>query len=161
MKTLSRIVVLTLAAGAAAGVSAQGDGPGATLLRKHAGSDDSDALLREPAVRNELPKLLGPQIKPFLLNLNVRSSVDVVGGMLSLSGNAPHRGTEDEAVLCVSPDGKLVQAAIFSRGAVTAFARQPSYDNLTLCIKDWVTLVNSRHADRMKQPRNVRVVAAR
>lgn len=34
---------------------------------------------------------------------------------------------------------------------------QPNYD-ASLCITDWMTLANSRHADRVQQPANVRVV---
>lgn len=131
------------------------------LMAKYANSDDTDALLREPAVGAQLQKLLGPQRATLERNLNVRGSVDVIGGALSISGNAPHAGTEEEAVVCVAPNGPVVQAAIFSRGKITAFANEGSYDYLFRCIKDWITQVRSQHVDRMKQPANVSLVKPR
>ena len=50
-----------------------------------------------------------------------------------------------------------VSAAIFSNGAVTAYSRGGGYDNLPICIKDWITQVNSGHKDRFEQPQNVRM----
>ena len=164
MNKLHRWVLRALCVGVlcSGSASAQPSDPvAAAMLRKYAGSDDSDAFLREPAVNAELQKLLGAQLRQLRQNLNVAGSVDVVSGMLSLAGNAPHGGTVEEAVVCAAPPGKFVVAAIFSKGMVTVFARDPAYDNLPICIKDWVTQVNSRHADRMKQPRNVRVAVAR
>ena len=80
------------------------------------------------------------------------------GGVLSLSGNAPHGGTEEEAVVCVVPHGPVVQAAILSKGTVTAYSAGGTYDSLLICVKDWITQVNSQHVDRMQQPKNVRLV---
>lgn len=134
---------------------------GKAMMTKYANSDDTDALLREPAVRAQLQKLLGPQLATLQHNLDVRGSVDVIGGVLAISGNAPHGGTEEEAVVCVAPIGPEVQAAIFSKGQTTVFASQARYDYLFRCIKDWITQVNSQHLDRMQQPANVRLAKPR
>ena len=48
-----------------------------------------------------------------------------------------------------------MQAAILSKGRITVFAKDPSYDSLMQCVKDWITQANSGHRDRMTQPRNV------
>lgn len=50
-----------------------------------------------------------------------------------------------------------VQAAPLSKGRITVFAKDKSYDNLMICIKDWITQVNSGHRDRFAQPKNVQV----
>lgn len=134
---------------------------GKAMMTKYANSDDTDALLREPAVRAQLQKLLGPQLGTLQQNLDVRGSVDVIGGVLSISGNAPHAGTEEEAVVCVAPIGPVVQAAIFSKGKTTVFASEANYEYLFRCIKDWITQVNSLHIDRFQQPANVRLVKPR
>jgi hypothetical protein len=156
---IAAVCVIVVLAGAA---TAQGpEAAGHALLAKYAGSYDTDALLGEPAVRAELRKLLGAQLKHLVNNLNVKGSVDVVGGALSISGNAPHGGTEEEAVVCVVPINMMVEAAILSRGAITVFTRAEKYEYATLCIKDWVTLANSRHVDRLQQPANVRVAKPR
>lgn len=92
-------------------------------------------------------------------NLNVKGDVDLINGTLSLSGNAPHQGTEEEAVVCVTPLNMTVEveAAILSKGAVTVFTRTEKYEAATLCIKDWIMLANSGHVGRVEQPANVRV----
>ena len=161
-RLLVRIAAVCAAALVAGAATAQGPEAAARArLAKYAGSYDTDALLREPAVRAELRKLLGPQLKHLVNNLNVKGSVDVIGGALSISGNAPHQGTEEEAVVCVVPINMMLEAAILSRGAITVFTRAEKYEYAMLCIKDWVTLANSGHVDRLKQPANVRVAKPR
>lgn len=131
-----------------------------TMILKWAGSYDTDAFLRQPAVHTELQKLLGPEFEHLMHNLNVRGAVDLNGQTLSVNGNAPHQGTEEEAIVCVTvlPLKTIVEAAILSKGAVTVFVRAEKYEHASICIKDWITLANSRHADRFTQPANVRVV---
>lgn len=46
-------------------------------------------------------------------------------------------------------------------GTVTAFTCGNKYEHASICIKDWITLANSHHADRFVQPANVRVVSRR
>ena len=55
----------------------------------------------------------------------------------------------------VVTDG-AVNAAILSAGAIAVFTRIGDYASLPLCIKDWVTQVNSGHRDRFTRPPNVR-----
>ncbi len=138
-------------------VGAEPKQSGEDLRRRFAGSLDTDAFLREPSVRGELVALLGDELDHFVHNLDVRGEVDLVSGHLSLVGNAPHGGTEEEAVLCVAIYDRSVSAAILSKGAITVYARRPDYDAQPLCIKDWITQVNSGHRDRMTQPANVRM----
>lgn len=141
--------------------AAQGDeATQRAMIVKWAGNYDTDAFLRLPAVRKELQKLLGSELEHLMHNLNVRGAVDLIGQTLSLSGNAPHQGTEEEAVVCVTVllSSMNVEAAILSKDTVTVFTRTEKYENASLCIKDWITLANSRHADRFAQPANVSVV---
>lgn len=134
---------------------------GKQLLRQYAGSDNWDALYRHPKVLPQLQQLLGTELRHLRDNLDVSGAVDVVGGALTINGNAPHQGTEEEAVVCVSTYNLEVTAAIYSRGIVTAYSRKKTYDDLPRCIKDWVTLVNSEHRDRSYQPKNVRMAGGK
>jgi hypothetical protein len=109
-------------------------------------------------VQTQLQKLLGPQLEHLMHNLNVRGAVDLSGQTLSVNGNAPHQGTEEEAIVCVAAGSMAVEAAILSKDTVTVYTRSEKYENASLCIKDWITLANSGHADRFVQPANVRVV---
>jgi len=134
------------------------------LLAKYTaspGRDDSDGLLKEPAVSAELKRVVGNQLPKLMQNTNVRGAIAYDGGSLVVSGNAPHKGGEEEGVICVNPYSPgLVEAAIFSRGKITVFAVAEKYEYLSLCVKDWITQVNSGHRDRTTQPKNVSVVRA-
>lgn len=132
--------------------------PARYAYRKYAATYEVSELLNEPTVSNELEALLGNSLDHLQTNLNVAGSIDVVGGALAVSGNAPHRGTEEEAAVCYHPATNTVEAAILSAGRVIVFARTPTYANLTLCINDWITQANSGHTDRLRQPVNVTVV---
>lgn len=126
-------------------------------LFDYVGSYETDQLLADSRVAPLLQQVAGNQLKHLRENLNVLGSVDLVSGWLKLAGNAPHGGTEEEGVICINPDRTEVQAAIFSKGKITVLTEQRDYMNLPLCIKDWITQVNSLHNDRMLQPSNVRL----
>lgn len=130
------------------------------MIVKWAGNYDTDAFLRLPAVHKELQKLIGSELEHLMHNLNVRGAVDLSGETLSINGNAPHQGTEEEAIVCVGAGSMAVEAAILSKETVTVYTRAEKYEYASICIKDWITLANSRHADRFVQPANVRVVGA-
>ena len=142
-------------------MGAAAQAPTRPLLKKYIGNPDTDALLKEPSVRAPLEAMVGKQMPQLLRNLNVRGDVELIGGALALSGNAPHKGGEEEAIVCIADQGPTpqVEAAIFSRGKVTVFAKAPQYEYLMLCVKDWITQVNSGHRDRFTQPKNVQLIA--
>ena len=148
--------VATLSASSAL---AQGSAPGRPLLKKYIGNPDTDALLKEPTVRAPLEAMLGKQMPRLIANLYVRRDVELIGGALALSGIAAHGGGLEEAIVCIADQGPTprVEAAIFSRGKVTVYVKAPQYEYLMLCIKDWITQVNSGHRDRFTQPKNVQL----
>ena len=113
---------------------------------------------RDPGVRAALTLLLGSSMCSWRTTLGrpYRGEVDPVGGQLVLVGNAPTCGyREEEAVVCVAVHDGTVNAAILSAGAITVFTKSVDYASLPLCIKDWVTQVNSGHRDRFTRPSNV------
>jgi len=124
-------------------------------LRKYVGSPNYPALLKEPTVQSKLQAAVGKQLPALMRNLNVSGEVEWISGTLSIHGNAPHQGGEEEGVICVSEYDGTTQAAILSKGRITVFAKDNHYDNLMLCIKDWITQANSGHRDRVTQPKNV------
>jgi len=154
-------LLLTLLASASGRAQAPDPAAGKQLLREYAGNDNWSGLLQHPKIRPQLQQLLGAELAHLRRNLDVSGSVDVVGGDLSVDGNAPHQGTEEEAVVCVNTYNLAVSAAIYSKGNVTVFSNTKTYDNLSRCIKDWITLVNSQHRDRVNQPKNVRIAGAK
>lgn len=130
-----------------------------SLIQRYVGTWDVSAFLAEPAVHEELQSFLGDDLAVLHTNLSVTGPVGYYGGGLMVMGNAPHRGTEDEAIVCVQQVDAhtLVHAAVYASGAVVVYSRQPRYEYLPTCIKDWVTLVSARHVARLRQPGNVRM----
>ena len=127
------------------------------LVTRYAGSYDTAALLGEPFVSVALDTLLGPKKQHFMANLDVRGSVDLVSGVLSLAGNAAHHGGEEEAVVCLEPFSCNVSVGLLSEGVITVYSSSPDYYGQNLCIKDWITQVNSAHRDRLWKPDNVQL----
>lgn len=128
-----------------------------TSLLHYAGTYDATGLLTEPVVETALESLLGGDLNHFRRNLEVRGSIDLLAGILSVSGNASHAGGSEEAVLCVATLNGEVSAAIFTAGIITVYSNHSKYVLQNLCIKDWITQVNSGHRDRFVQPENVRL----
>jgi len=131
------------------------------LQSRYVGQPNGDILLKEPVVRAQLDAQVGRQLPRLLRNLNVASDVELIGGALAVSGNAAHQGGEEEAIVCITEVGTapLVEAAIFSKGRISIYAKAAQYEYLMRCVKDWVTQVNSGHRDRMVQPKNVQLLA--
>ena len=127
-------------------------------MRKYANTDLGFRLLREPPVRMALVRLLGDRLPQLERNLDVSGSVDVIDGSLAVSGIAPHHGGEDEAIVCIVSYDLAVHAAILSGRTIEIFTPSASYTNVPLCIKDWITQINSGHRDRFDPPGNVRIV---
>jgi hypothetical protein len=161
MRTAAALRLAAFCAGAlmAAAVSAQGKAAdGKALVAKYAGNPDYPALFKEPAVQPLLQKIVGAQMKQLMFHLNVAGDIELIGGALAVSGNAPHRGGIDEAIVCIAPFGPVVEAAIASSGKITVYSKDGNYEYLMRCVKDWITQYNSQHRDRIKQPKNVSVV---
>jgi hypothetical protein len=159
-RLLSWIAIIGVVAVFVSAGTGQGDQTNQrAMIAKWAGSYNTEGFLKEPTVRTELQKLLGSELSHLMDNLNVRGGVDLSGETLSVNGNASHQGTEEEGIVCVTvlPLKTIVEAAILSKGTVTVFAQEEKYENASICLKDWITLVNSGHADRFTQPANVRV----
>jgi hypothetical protein len=151
---MSMAGVLVTAEGAQADEATQ-----RAMIAKWAGSYDTEGFLKEPAVRPELQTLLGAEMDHLLQNLIVKGGVDLSSETLSVIGNAPHRGTEEEAIVCVTvlPQHTIVEAAILSNGKITVYSREKQYEYGSICIKDWITQANSSHKDRFVQPMNVQM----
>lgn len=159
LQRATRLAVMCAGVLIATTAFAQGKGPDPkALVAKYAGNPDYPALFKEPAVQAQMQKIVGAQMKQLMHHLNVAGDIELVGGALTVSGNAPHSGGIDEAIVCISPFGPMVEAAIASNGKVTVYSKDGNYEYLMRCVKDWITQYNSKHRDRMQQPKNVSVV---
>ncbi|HEY8554528.1 MAG TPA: hypothetical protein VIL43_08320 [Burkholderiales bacterium] len=145
-----------------AATDANPDAAGDALIDRYVGTWDLDELFAEPALAAELGALLGERLEHVMFALDVTGGIEYYGGGLLVSGNAPHAGGENEAIVCMQPFGADVQVHVghYIDDTITLYTRQTRYDFLPTCIKDWVGLRNARHAHRLRQPANVRLQTA-
>ncbi len=157
---MTRALFFLMSTGLCGTLAAQNPASPPSLVRRYGGTYETDQLLAEPRVQRELALLLGSEEQHLRRNLFVTGSIDVLGGMLVISGNAAHQGGEEEAVLCIA-EPLAIHGAILTAGRVKVYSRVPDYEALPLCIKDWITQANSGHRDRWQRPTNVELVAPR
>jgi len=128
------------------------------MIQKYVGTYDFEALIREPRIGPEFKSLLGKDLDRFNRNLDVRGPIDYVDGRLAVSGNAQHRALEETAVLCVDSERFEVHAAVLSSGRISVYARSTLYEPLPLCIKDWISVMNTGAKGRLTKAGNVDMV---
>jgi len=128
--------------------------PGVSL-KTYIGAYAAVELLQDVRVAGPLADLLGSELAHFKRNLEVAGPIDLISGQLSLSGNASHQGGLEEAVLCISLRDSTVSAALFSKSVIGIYANLDHYDQVSRCIKDWITSVNVSHSARLSMPENV------
>ena len=125
-------------------------------LKKYVGTYDAELLLNEASVNKSITNLLNEESKHLKNNLSVRGQVNSIDGFLSVSGNAPHQGTEEEAIVCIGSSPENIHAAIFSKGSITIYTKEEQYNYVPKCITGWVTNVLSEY--RFNKPEQVKLV---
>lgn len=128
-------------------------------LVAYAGSDETDQLLGDSRVSAALKKTLGPELEHLLQNLSVKGSVDLIGCQLVISGNANHKGGEENGIVSIDLYSGVVTAAILSGKGIAVFTGDKSYDALPISIKDWLAVVYTEFYFRLRQPANVKLVS--
>ncbi|TAM44964.1 MAG: hypothetical protein EPN55_09700 [Gammaproteobacteria bacterium] len=132
---------------------------GRQQIEKYAGTYFTNELLSEPLIEAETKRLLGGEYGHLKKNISARAPIGLVGDALSISGNAPHMGGKEMAIVCIQTYKLKVHAAIYSMGKITIFTDAQQYGHLPLCIQDWITVVNSGLVDRFKAPKNVQITS--
>ncbi len=96
----------------------------ARLVGKYPGSyaEDNIDLFERGAVAAALQAQLGPKLAVLRTNLSVVSPLQRAGRMFYLTGNAPHRGGEDQAYVLIDPTRRAVQVGLWEQGRLTVYA---------------------------------------
>lgn len=153
---------LTAQAGAAASC------PGTLQRLSHyAGSYDTLQLMAEPEVKQRLDAVLGLQAPHLQANLGVTGAVVLDACHLVVSGSAPHKGGEEEAIVDVSlADGRVV-AALLSKRQIALFTDNPAASSQPRSILVWIrehrnAIVHSPQGLRivLQRPENARLAQA-
>ena len=82
---------------------------------------DSDSLLKNPAIRARMKKLLGGKYDSFMESFETLNPVTKEGNFLFSSGCLIHACTHLESAIAVDLVNKTVHAAIFRRGEKTRY----------------------------------------
>ncbi|WP_089214225.1 hypothetical protein [Sphingopyxis indica] len=65
--------------------------------------------------------LMGPKLGTLKANLQVGGPLNREGGLYYFSGNAPHRGGEDQAYVLIDPRRRAVQVGLWERGSLKIY----------------------------------------
>ena len=68
-----------------------------------------------------LRSLMGPKLGTLEANLQVAGPLNREGGIYYFSGNAPHRGGEDQAYVLIDPRRRAVQVGLWDRGSLKVY----------------------------------------
>lgn len=74
------------------------------------------------AVAAAIRQLLGAKMPVLKTNLSTVGPLERYGNIYYLSGNAPHRGGEDQAYLLIDPVKRVVQIGLWEKGKLTVYA---------------------------------------
>lgn len=84
--------------------------------------------------------LMGGKTEVLETNLSVSSPIERQGQIYFVSGNAPHKGGEEQAYLLIDPARRAVQVGLWERGKLTVYA--PGGTRIPLP-RDVATMVNN------------------
>lgn len=96
----------------------------AGLVGRYPGSysEDNIDLFDAGAVAAALRALLGEKMVVLEENLSAVAPLGRQGGIYYISGNAPHRGGEDQAYVLIDPAKRAVQVGLWEQGKLTVYA---------------------------------------
>lgn len=98
----------------------------------------STKLLQDPIVRPQLVRLMGAQLQHLEINLNVAGSVGVDSDVLTVSGNAPHQGLEENGFLGVNLYNGDAYACLLTKGKIEVYSKEAKYDYLPYPVRMWI-----------------------
>lgn len=91
-------------------------------LAAYAGSYEVDKLFNDPALVQRLQQRLGSEFAHVRDNLGVVGPISVEGCDLSVAGNQPHRGSEEEAAVSVDLRRDRVAVGVLSGRRILVYA---------------------------------------
>ena len=96
----------------------------ASLVGKYPGTyaKDNIDLFDRGAIAAALKARLGPKMDALKTNLSVVTPLKRVGNYYYLSGNAQHKGGEEQAYVMIDPARRAVQVGLWERGKLTVYA---------------------------------------
>ena len=98
-------------------------------LSKYIGTYNYDAILDDTVVKENLKTLVGEkELATIRQNLGVIGPIEFIETSLVLSGQAPHEGGSEEAMVFVELSDGTVRAGLLHEKKVTIYAKDSSYE---------------------------------
>lgn len=95
-----------------------------------------DEVLADPEVMDALATLMPAEARAAMVqNLQVVGPIDFIAGHLVLSGNRPHHGDEDTAMVWIKVFDGTVRVILRQGGKATLYAREEQYWFLPLQLR--------------------------
>ena len=85
-------------------------------------SADNIDLFDKGAVAGALKSRLGPKMQVLKTNLSVTGGLKRQGNLYLVSGNAQHKGGEEQAYVLIDPARRAVQVGLWEKGKLTVYA---------------------------------------
>jgi hypothetical protein len=85
-------------------------------------SRDNIDLFDRGAIAGALRSMLGAKMAVLEANLATITPLGRQGNIYYVSGNAPHRGGEDQAYVLIDPTRRVVQIGLWEKGKLTVYA---------------------------------------
>ena len=79
-------------------------------------------LFDKGAIAEALIGVLGAKMAVLEANLATVGPLERHGNLYYISGNAPHRGGEDQAYVLIDPARRVVQVGLWEKGKLTVYA---------------------------------------
>ncbi len=115
---LPALVVLVAFISSSRSREAQSQAKPLAYLLKYVGQSPYGLWKTQP-LHNRLLALLGPvEYKAFVGNLDPATDLTQQNGVLYVTGNAPHRGTEEEAVMLVDIEKDAIEVFILHKSTI-------------------------------------------
>ena len=137
-----------------------------SYLKKYAGEYSSNEILNDKKLKPIILKMMGVEYDHLVSNLSVGGPVDLISGDIVISGNAPHQGGEEMAILDINLYTGIIRAAIYSNNKIIVYSDKQKYDEfidknkydqLPVSILEWISLVNNQSRQSAGRPKNVTI----
>jgi len=129
-----------------------------THLKEYIGTYEDAKIYTDKFVSKKLNKLLGNELEHLKRNLSVRGPIDFIDGELVITGNAPHLGTIEDAILSINIYNGKISAAIHSNETITVYTEENNYQYIPISIKDYLAVWKTNMKFRFEPPEELKIV---
>ena len=107
-------------------------------LAEYIGTYNYEAVLGDDEVSEKLTSMLGNDLERLQRNLTVHGVIGFNGSCLTLTGNAPRRGFDENAYLNVCLSRGSVDVVLTGDGVIQIYSEKSQFRHLDWILRSWV-----------------------